>query len=136
MAEGKAQAHPFREWAKEREEILDRWRRKDRVREEITALLNLYSPGSAKITKAVKKKYGVEISRHRLSFKNIDEVVALIDEAFEAQESENKEREDSKRKIKALIEERKENVNKKREDRERKIKALIEETKERNKNGG
>ena len=113
-AEGIAQARPFREWAKEREEIIDRWRRKDRIRGEIIALLNLYSSGSAKITKAIKKKYDIEISYHRLSFKNIDEVISLIDEACETKERENKER----------------------EDRERKIKALIEETKERNKNGG
>ena len=99
-AEGKAQAHQFREWAKEREEILNRWRRKDRIRGEIVALLNLYSSGSAKITKAIKKKYDIEISHHRLSFKNIDEVVSLIDETFEAKESENKKREDRERKIK------------------------------------
>jgi len=99
-AEGKAQVHQFREWAKEREEILNRWRRKDQVRGEIVALLNLYSSGSAKITKAIKKKYDIEISHHRLSFKNIDEVVSLIDEAFEAKESENKKREDRDRKIK------------------------------------
>jgi hypothetical protein len=99
-AEGKAQTHQFREWGIEREEILNRWRRKDRIRGEIVALLNLYSSGSAKTTKAIKKKYGIEISHHRLSFKNIDEVVSLIDEAFEAKERENKKREDRERKIK------------------------------------
>ena len=81
-AEGKAQDHQFREWAIEREEILNRWRRKDQIRGEIIALLNLYSSGSAKITKAIKKKYDIEISHHRLSFKNLDEVVALIDETL------------------------------------------------------
>ncbi len=94
-AEGKAQDYQVREWAIEREEILNRWQRKDQVRGEIVALLNLYSSGSAKITKVIKKKYDIEISHHRLSFKNIDEVVSLIDEAFEA-----KEREDRERKIK------------------------------------
>jgi len=99
-AEGKAQDYYLREWAIEREEILNRWRRKDQIRGEIVALLNLYSSGSAKITKAIMKKYDIEISHHRLSFKNIDEVVSLIDEAFEAKESENKKREDRERKIK------------------------------------
>lgn len=79
-AGGKAQVYQERNREIEREEIQSRWRRKDQIRGEIADLLNLYSSDPTRITEAIKKKYSIEISHHRIRLNNIDEVVTLIDE--------------------------------------------------------